>query len=1277
MGLEDRPYVGTWQLNNQQVIRHTPDCLVYFNGDLAIPGCPTCGSRINLMPYITQVSVDPSTDPPATASISLHVPRQMGDNIFHDGRFRFGPGIEVHIYMRGYFPVKGLLAETTPQETGGIDMSDSVLYPYYMVFHGVVTEVDWSYDGGEHTASISCADLLHFWQFQRMSTQGSLFGARPMNSKVKMSLVGHNLTGMSPYSIIYTLFRDVAGAAGGVEFALGNETNAAANSTVVGESLFSLNILYWEKRFSQNTLSLRMYGMDGTLYNNAQQAFIGSIRSSDIGKLAKRMKDKTLQTNEHDPLANLLKKMRLTNFNFTTVFAPQESEDDAKKGGLGVNTAQIHAFVSDIGNWGEVNMFDSVYQTKIDVANTVKEAVGYEFYMDVDGDIVFKPPFYNLDTSTSRAYVIKDIDIINLTVKEGEPEATVVKATGSWFKNLQGTGTDNEWGVRGEFMDYKMVAKFGWRQPAPFETAYHTNPRAMFYAAVNRYDLYNLGVNSATCTIPIRPELRPGYPVYIEPLDCFYYLTAFSHTFSFGGRCTTSLTLQGRRAKFYAPGKPPEDGRKAGIGDIDLSNMHLPAIPLEVIGFDDVPRLQGFPNVVMTLDPNLVNPLQFLRGYSPGDLNSEDKVRDFVRAVRSAKTAVLQLAEEAGDTTSEGAKFEDGPWKIQTGNDTADLIVDTQTLAAQATQLVQAFKNAQNTSDEEEKESIIANAQRDAPQLTSLLEAVRTEMEKALPGTSSTASTLELLADQKASFNPGKSMPGYYRYYSASHPDPAMQGMSKVVLDPDSGMPSAGDLSFLASTTQTFGFSAGVTSGAEMGSISVTTGIPIAKPGGVIEVTPTHLLKELNFAQVEVRRVVDKWRETGKTDVSLDQAGLSGSFDQQCLVLMKQRPSSLDTLASEFEDVFDRFAVRVQEEGQGTTLEGEPSFEKAIPEADTQPLSNFGFSVTDALQQMAKFMGEELARAAEVQMSERLAKVLEQGDSDTDSESKIKCAWASLFGDDTKKTVRGVKKRTSREFEIGEKHFVPVFPVSDERGYEVIGNYRYGRGLSIEVGGNFEQLNSRPISENTSYEAIEAFLAAIDKETSVSKAVGELHPETQAALAEGNGVSGEEFLSLVETGDLFREGFRARAANARQMPQKTSIVNAAYSLADLTPGAQTNICSCKGAQADFLLQAFNTDMFVQVESDQIDEWASEQMVIKSTSWRTAQQALRGQVSEGTGDSLFDAFQAAHNTYAGGSSGILQAQGVGTPQQAIDEGLAEAKTALDSARDALRNNNEDG
>jgi hypothetical protein len=52
-------------------------------------------------------------------------------------------------------------------------------------------------------------------------------------------------------------------------------------------------------------------------------------------------------------------------------------------------------------------------------------------------------------------------------------------------------------------------------------------------------------------TIPLRPEIRLGYPVYIQHLDTYYYITGISHSFNFGGTASTNLSLEFRRERVF------------------------------------------------------------------------------------------------------------------------------------------------------------------------------------------------------------------------------------------------------------------------------------------------------------------------------------------------------------------------------------------------------------------------------------------------------------------------------------------------------------------------------------------------------------------------------------------------------------------------------------------------------------------------------------------------------------------------------------------------------
>ena len=96
--------------------------------------------------------------------------------------------------------------------------------------------------------------------------------------------------------------------------------------------------------------------------------------------------------------------------------------------------------MNDIGQWGNVNLFESSYTSKLDIARAAATAVGYEFYQDVDGDLVFKPPLYNMDTSGLEAYRIEPEEITSITRASAEPQCTYMTVKSGQFSNWKGLG---------------------------------------------------------------------------------------------------------------------------------------------------------------------------------------------------------------------------------------------------------------------------------------------------------------------------------------------------------------------------------------------------------------------------------------------------------------------------------------------------------------------------------------------------------------------------------------------------------------------------------------------------------------------------------------------------------------------------------------------------------------------------------------------------------------------------------------------------------------------
>jgi hypothetical protein len=1301
VAIANRPYVGTWQLNNRKVVKHAPDALVYVNGQAEIAGCPTCGGRIDIQQYITSVTVDPSTQPGSNASITMQIPRQTSQAMFRDGQFVLQTGMEINIYLRGYFPMKGVFSGVTSDMTGGLDITSAVVYPYYHVFHGVVTEVSHEYSGGEHTASLSCIDILHFWSNLRLSTSGSIFGARPKNSNIHTTLIGHTLTGMTPYSIMYTLYRSTMGAAGGVGFAMGSHSNVAANSTATSESMWSMAGLYWEKRFAQHFNALRMYGMDGSLYNAYEQAFLGKLTSKNTKELVTKFSDPNYKPTEKDPLANLIAAARAVGYDLASLYAGAASEANAKAGGIGININQLQAFVSDVSNWGNVNLYESEYQTKLEIASTITELTGFEFFQDVDGDFVFKPPFYNLDTSSSPVYVIEDVDIITFSASSGEPEATVVKATSSQFTNME-VGLSGEMGNRSVYVDYRLVAKYGWREN-DFETAYLTDPRAMYFACINRMDLFNIGVESASCQIPLRPEIRPGYPVYIRYLDCFFYVQSFNHSFAFGGQCTTSLNLVAKRAKFHAPGLPPEDGSEPTTDDIHLDNPWLPTLPLLVEGNDGgIPRYQGFPNVVLGIDPELLNPNFYIVGFNIANLAEEGQMQALVRVVQSM--GILEIDEDKAGSKSERDKWLEGPFLLRTGDDVAMEIPTIDTMVSQV-QEVQAAQNQMAAAQKAESERRISNAQTaldaaegQAAAVQALVDAARDSRATAIGNDDETANYFDALMDLKAAFSPGMSTPGYYRYYSASHPDESQQGMKDIVADAETGdSTQSGGLIYLeGDNTSVFGFQNSDSKNV-MTDIPVVAGLPLMRPNtGKTDAravpTPTHQIGAISFAQHRVRKEISVPRLTGKYRYSYPPNVIT-MIAARKLDEAAQPYGQETTVYDRFVDAYDEISgeIRGVVGGMGYGIESDlPDLEDAftatkirgktkhaiypnVSVAD-QFNSNERKTVTKIAKALGKIVSESVGRSFLECFKNGVASYGRPGNNrdlpagvtveDKDAwYTRLDGRWAYLV-----ETVAGQDHVASPKNDDygGLSVYVPgysdtalyspVFPVSDERGYEVIGSYRYGRGLSIEEGGNFQTLTEGDPFANVSVEAVAEFLQSIENTGNVSKALGDLAGRNPGAAAElamaaGNEVTGVEGEGVVVLdgitvdGDKFAQRFGNFISSSKEFSQKVTVDNAAYGLADLGLQNTTEICTCKGAEADVLLMAFADQTFVNVDQpDDVSAWLADKALESGVDWQQSQKALRGEVQDSSMGSLADAFQAAgdiESAFEGLGEGLSQ------------------------------------
>lgn len=501
------PYQGTFQPNYRPTVVTAPDAIVYINGEVDIIGCPSCKKRFDFGKYITQIQVDLSLDSvPGSANITMSVPRHVVDDFYFDGVPLITPMMEVEIFAKGYYLLEGL-----PQ--------------FYPIFWGLITEVSDSYSGGEHTVTLHCADILKWWEICRMNVNPAFTAP---TGQAGRSIFGNVFFGTNPYDTIFTLanmaFGDVIVGTGSLVSLYKESGQKSTFNTVLGDIM-----QYWASRFTRIRSNLLLYGVNGV-----------AVRGDSIAQAYE-----TGKAPKGKPFAS-------TAVRFANGTDPKNKKD-ATQLVFDPTDPGVTAFRTQFSQAGQINFWQSEYQTKLEIANACKEAIGFEFYMDVTGDIVFKPPFYNLDILSNKPVSwLQDIDIIDWDFSESEAEVvTQMTIQGSFGGNVD-YGFGEEMVPNTSVTDYHLLRKYGWR-PHTYNSEFMGDPLMMYYHGLDILDRLNSRRFVGSVNVPLRPELRLGFPVYLAPKDQVWYIKGLSHNIQFGGRATTSLQLTARRDKFKAP----------------------------------------------------------------------------------------------------------------------------------------------------------------------------------------------------------------------------------------------------------------------------------------------------------------------------------------------------------------------------------------------------------------------------------------------------------------------------------------------------------------------------------------------------------------------------------------------------------------------------------------------------------------------------------------------------------------------------------------------------
>jgi len=600
---------------------------------------------------------------------------------------------------------------------------------------------------------------------------------------------------------------------------------------------------------------------------------------------------------------------------------------------------------------------------------------------------------------------------------------------------------------------------------------------------------------------------------------------------------------------------------------------------------------------------------------------------------------------------------------------------------------------------------------------------------------SSTINLLDMLSDKKATFSDG-SQPGSYRYYSASHPKEEHQGPKVVEYDTSSKtLVVDGPPADLDGTAPEILMYAKDPYSDDPSAVKVEAKLVKGKPTKGIRVLnsnsefpmgqsmATSDILELMFSVQPVTIVKQSVNNAPTTNIGTLGKAVRSKVSS---LFIQASPSPSDTIESIFGPLWTSWAGEINDavkvmalqasnqlNGKPITFGSMPSFPSSVTiyKAQVPKDATFG-SLNYGGKTGGITLGAGGSTATLVGVSATISEVLAQSfvnGMESLRRSSLKTFEAaggkkedwgpvqavvdgqisSLFGVAVaaSNTVKKIVRHTARD-----TSFSPVFPVSDAAGYEVIGNYRYGRGVSIEPDGVFDQIHKLDIFSMLDKTLVEMILqffvqnkgngvikvpgyktqtvAGVKKTGPVSETVTLEGPAAAKYLNDelisqlrGRGLTDKQILDygflLKGDGDASQLQFSLAnifADKTLDGIQKIPVINAAYSLADMNLQQAGHVCDCKAAEADIHLVAFGQEDFLQFSqggspqheglgedpADEGSRWVAHTAAQAASGWQQQQQALRGQVMDRGGSFIVKQLADAFTDSTGPSDSALSA-----------------------------------
>lgn len=525
-------------VQDREIIKTSPDLVVYLEGlpylrNPYLTTNPKNPFLVNFNDHVTAFTANYDTDQMIpTCTVTITVPAHLrylyqapgGNNLIKSM-------MQVQVFAKGYY------------------FANDGNTLFHRVFKGFTSHITHTDDGKNLLINVQCSGILGFFEMMQVDLSPAIQSSSPSQITPLKSI----LANMSPYAqlaftFLYPSFTD--------GFYVSSILQPTIQQTQYFAAIESGYVAKWQTILADICREAHIYGLQ-TKDVQDTVAFIKQIATAAAERGGKSW--------------SFLAAQEAYVSNIKESDAPEQVFD----------VTRIRRLHPDLGI-GSIQLLNGRVISRLEFLRSVSRLMYYECYQDIDGQIIIKPPLYNLDvanlgsntesdanakysashpkndlTNANNPFIVHLAEITNEseTEDQGAIRATRMVIQGNTTCDTQFLQLSATMRATAEYIDLPRLAQFGLREEPPRTITWLTDSEtfACFGAAAAETALANRAFRTYSFTMPLRPEIKMGFPLFIPHRDMYGYVKSVNIQYQIGGNASMSVTLDTLRKRAMFP----------------------------------------------------------------------------------------------------------------------------------------------------------------------------------------------------------------------------------------------------------------------------------------------------------------------------------------------------------------------------------------------------------------------------------------------------------------------------------------------------------------------------------------------------------------------------------------------------------------------------------------------------------------------------------------------------------------------------------------------------